>query len=169
MTCAPSEDSDQPGHLPSLIRVFAVHMKKPWVLSYPLSAQQRLWSDWADAQADLSLRWAHSHFVGFVKRRLMRVFFIFSGCIDVVSNRVDEMILSFVWCQKFQVDSVDFIEFLAHLSRRLTRWAYRMGLEPASVRACVRPHFQTWISPRPAGRLQPNFIWSIIGVGERLH
>ena len=23
--CAPSEDSDQPGHLPSLIRVFAVH------------------------------------------------------------------------------------------------------------------------------------------------
>ena len=29
--------------------------------------------------------------------------------------------------------------FLAHLSRRLTRWAYRMGLEPASVRVCVRP------------------------------
>ena len=24
------------------------------------------WSDWADAQADLSLHWAHSHFVGFV-------------------------------------------------------------------------------------------------------
>ena len=35
--------------------VFAVHMKKAWVLSYPLSAQQRLWSDWADVQADLSL------------------------------------------------------------------------------------------------------------------
>ena len=68
--CAPSEDSDQPGHLPSLIRVFAVCMKKPWILSYPLSAQQRLWSDWADAQADLSLRWAHSHFVGFVISRL---------------------------------------------------------------------------------------------------
>ena len=28
------------------------------------------WSDWADAQADLSLRWAHSHFVGFVMRQL---------------------------------------------------------------------------------------------------
>ena len=28
---------------------------------------------------------------------------------------------------------------LAHLSRRLTRWAYRMGLKPASIRACVRP------------------------------
>ena len=49
----------------SLIRVFAVRMKKAWVLSYPLSAQWRLWSDWADAQADLSLRWAHNHIVGF--------------------------------------------------------------------------------------------------------
>ena len=39
---------------------------KAWVLSYPLSAQRRLWSDWADAQADLSLRCPHSHFVGFV-------------------------------------------------------------------------------------------------------
>ena len=40
--CAPSEDSDQPGHPPSLVRVFAVRMKKTWVLSYPLSAQRRL-------------------------------------------------------------------------------------------------------------------------------
>ena len=42
MACAPSEDSDQPGHPSSLIRVFAVRMKKAWVLSYPLSAQRRL-------------------------------------------------------------------------------------------------------------------------------
>ena len=40
--------------------VFAVRMKKAWVLSYPLSAQQRLSSDWADAQTDLSLRWVQS-------------------------------------------------------------------------------------------------------------
>ena len=26
MVCAPSEDSDQPGHLPNLIRVFAVRL-----------------------------------------------------------------------------------------------------------------------------------------------
>ena len=71
MACAPSEDSEQPGHPPSLISIFAVRIKKAWVLSYPLSAQQRLWSDWADAQADLGLRWAHSHFVGFVTRRLI--------------------------------------------------------------------------------------------------
>ena len=69
--CAPSEDSDQPGHPPSLIRVFAVRMKKAWVLSYSLNAQRRLWSDWADAHADLSLRWAHSHFVGFVMLQLI--------------------------------------------------------------------------------------------------
>ena len=45
--------------------VLVVCMKKPWVLSYPLSAQRRLWSDWADAQADLSLRWAHKPFCWF--------------------------------------------------------------------------------------------------------
>ena len=49
----------------SLIRVFADHTKKPRVLSYPLSAQWRLWSDWADAQADLSLHWAHMPFCWF--------------------------------------------------------------------------------------------------------
>ena len=54
--CAPSEDLDQPGYLPSLMGVFAVRMKKAWVPSYPLSAQRRLCSDWADAQTDLSLR-----------------------------------------------------------------------------------------------------------------
>ena len=34
--------------------VFAVRMKKAWVLSYPLSAQRKLCSDWADAHADMS-------------------------------------------------------------------------------------------------------------------
>ena len=76
--CALSKDSDQPGHAPSLIRVFTVRMKKAWVLSYPLSAQRRLWSDWADAQADLSLHWVHTHFVGFVIRRLICHFVICS-------------------------------------------------------------------------------------------
>ena len=64
------------GHPPSLIRVFAVRMKEAWGLSYPLSAQQRLGSDWADAQADLRLRWAHSHFVCFVMRRLILSCFV---------------------------------------------------------------------------------------------
>ena len=65
MACAPSEDSDQPGHLPSLIRVFAVRMTKAWTLSYPVSAQRRFCSDWTDAQADLSLCCAHLSFCWF--------------------------------------------------------------------------------------------------------
>ena len=68
--------TDQPGHPPSLISVFAIPMKKAWILSFPLSAQRRLWSDWVDAEADLSLRWAHSHLVGFVMRRLKCILFI---------------------------------------------------------------------------------------------
>ena len=91
MACAPSEDSDQPRHAPSLIGVFAVHLKKAWVLSYPLSAKRRCWSDWADAQADLSLRWAHSHFVSFswggsfnpwIDCGSSSVHRVTSGCID---------------------------------------------------------------------------------------
>ena len=80
--CAPSEDSDQPGHPPSLIGVFAVRMKKAWTLSYPLSAQRRLWSDWADAQADLSLRWAHSHIVSFVMSRLICMVYVSAGSVQ---------------------------------------------------------------------------------------
>ena len=58
MTCAPSEDSDQPVHPPNLIRVFAAPQ---WVAYDPsfLHADSEDWSDLADAQADLSLRWAH--------------------------------------------------------------------------------------------------------------
>ena len=54
--CAPNEDSGQPRHPPSLIRVFAVcsvGSKGPKLSS---CGQWRLWSEWADAQADLSLR-----------------------------------------------------------------------------------------------------------------
>ena len=43
--------------------VSAVRTKKVGILRYPLSAQRRLWSDWADALVDLSLRWSHTHFV----------------------------------------------------------------------------------------------------------
>ena len=35
MTCAPSEDSDQPAHRRIPIRVFAVGVKKLWVIGYP--------------------------------------------------------------------------------------------------------------------------------------
>ena len=43
-----------------------------WVAKDPsfLHADSEDWSDWADAQADLSLRWAHIYIVGFDMRQL---------------------------------------------------------------------------------------------------
>ena len=70
MILEPRHDKSNKMGVRAVWSVFAVRMMKAWVLSYPLSAQRRLWSDWADAQADLSLRWAHRHFVGFVMSRL---------------------------------------------------------------------------------------------------
>ena len=58
MTVRPTKTQISQGICP-VWSVFTVRMKKAWVLSYPLSSQWRLWSDWADAQADLSLCWAH--------------------------------------------------------------------------------------------------------------
>ena len=57
------------------------------------------------------------------------------------------------------------LQFLAHLSQRLIRWAYSIPM----VCRCHLPHFQTWISLKPDGQSQPNFMCSITGVGERLH
>ena len=45
----------------SLSNSLPVGMKKTWFLSYPLSAQQRLWSD----LTNLSLHWAHMPFCWF--------------------------------------------------------------------------------------------------------
>ena len=70
--CAPSEDPDQPRHPPSLIRVFAVRSMGSWGPKVSSCGQRRLWSDWENAQANLSLRWTHSHFIGFVMRWLIR-------------------------------------------------------------------------------------------------
>ena len=59
------QDSIHIKNMLSLIRVFAVRMKKYWVLSFLLRALRRLWPGWTDAQADLSLRWAHRSFCWF--------------------------------------------------------------------------------------------------------
>ena len=59
MVCTPSKDSDQPGHPPSLIRVFTVRLKIDRFLSYSLSAQTLIKLGIHPLQADLSLRWAH--------------------------------------------------------------------------------------------------------------
>ena len=58
---SPSEDSDQP----RLIRDFAMHSMGSWGPKLSSCGQRRLWSDWADAHADLSLRFAHMPFCWF--------------------------------------------------------------------------------------------------------
>ena len=63
MMCAPSEDSDQPGHEESLVPLLPTER--------PAKTLIRLGGCIADAQADLSLRWAHGHFVGFDMSRLI--------------------------------------------------------------------------------------------------
>ena len=61
----PAKNQISLGIRPNLIRVFAVRMKKPWTLSYPLSASE---------DSDQTGRtW---HFVGFVMRRRI---YIYSG------------------------------------------------------------------------------------------
>ena len=82
MACAPSKDSDQPGHPPppSLIRVFAVRMKKAWVLSYPLSTQRRLirlgvcprstWVFTGRTVILLVLSWGGSYFNHYIYRNI---------------------------------------------------------------------------------------------------
>ena len=67
------------------IRVFAVRSMGSLVPKVSSCGQRRLWSDWADAQADLSLRWAHSHFVRFVMRRLILQFCTISYILASVS------------------------------------------------------------------------------------
>ena len=95
--CAPCEDSDQLGHPPSLIRVFAVRMKKAKVLRYPLSAKRRLWSDFMRiAKTMPRLIWVVAgrtcHFVGFVMRRLIcyyksKLFIMPPRNLDIITKR----------------------------------------------------------------------------------
>ena len=59
------------------------------------------------------------------------------------------------------------IVFLAHLSRRLIWWAYRIGRPPSSVvRRRRRPHSLNIFSSETTGPIKVNFIWSFYGMGE---
>ena len=75
MTCAPSGDSDQPGHLPILIRyiciqffIFQSHRNLSYLATHWVHIEDL--SDCADNHVDLILPWEPSHFVGFVMRWL---------------------------------------------------------------------------------------------------
>ena len=132
-----------------------------------------------DAQADPSLRWVYTHFVGFVMSRLKcfcspvkgallhRAFTMAPPPPTGRGGDNGENVPVFYLCIVPSVPHVS--RFLAHLSRRLTRWAYSIPMvhRPSVVVVC-RPHFQTWISLKPFGQSRSDIICSITGVGERL-
>ena len=79
-TYAPSEDSDQPAHSRSLIRIFRKCILANQGCKVSSCGQRRLWlgcagaQDYADAQADQSLRWAHTSEGTFSYVRLSYIF-----------------------------------------------------------------------------------------------
>ena len=89
--------------------VFSAHLMGSKGSNVFSCRQQRLWSVWADAQADLSLRWAHSHFVGFVMRWLIR----------------SVNILDSVW---HTLDLQTFCEVLGHKFQNFEEWCYSTTL-----------------------------------------
>ena len=95
--------------------VFAVRMKKAWVLSYPFSTQLSLCSDWVDAQTDLSLCWAHTHFVGFVMSWL--IYRIFCPNLVVLKFLWNKVLWHFqiIWINLYTLPCTNFSIFLCIL------------------------------------------------------
>ena len=83
----------------------SVRMKKALVLSYPLNAQRRLWSDWADAQADLSLRLAHMPFCRFCRALAQ---FYSSPLPFCASKRLCILIVAFPGCLRLYFLTINF-------------------------------------------------------------
>ena len=102
-------------HPPSLIRVFAVRMKKAWVLSYPLSAQLRL-IRLEDAQADLDLRLAHMPFCWFC-HAVARMLTVGAKLISIYYKQAISAVL-----------------FQRQMSRQVTNVLSDMSTQPISLR-----------------------------------
>ena len=66
-TCAISEDSDQPAHARSLIRVFADRVCLLQIPGYPKRDKQEALSYWVNVQVDRSLCWSHRSYCRFCR------------------------------------------------------------------------------------------------------
>ena len=93
--------------------------KKVWVLSYPLSTSED-WSDWADAQADLSVRKAHTHFVDFVMSWLVIKLKHFLYAIKVSSFLILNCFNAKLYLIRFEVSSALFLLITKNMSGRTT-------------------------------------------------
>ena len=81
-----AEDSDQPGHL----------LSAQWVAKDPnfLQVDSKDWSDWVDAQADLSLRCVHRSFCWFCCAVAQTLWSFYNNTVE----QVEEVLQSFHVC-----------------------------------------------------------------------
>ena len=79
-TCATNEDSGQPAHPHSLIRVFAVRMCLLQPPSYTKMNEEEPLPYWGDVQTDLNCCWSHWSYCRFC-RALAQLLWIFYQCI----------------------------------------------------------------------------------------
>ena len=88
MICAPSEDPDQPGHPPSPVWSES-SLCAQWVATDPmfLHGDSEDWSDWGDAQAELSLRWAQRSFCWFCHEAAQIYFTDVTKCNDQLKTK----------------------------------------------------------------------------------
>ena len=66
-TCVTSKDSDKPVHPPSLAKVLVYLFLDSLKAVEGTRYQRRLWSNCANVQADLSLRWSHKSYCRFYR------------------------------------------------------------------------------------------------------
>ena len=80
--------------------------------------QLRLWSDWADAQADLSLRWAHSHFAGFVMSYIVLISaFLYIDKKSLIGLWCGDVLSGLFTCHKLQYCHEAFTLFAFSISQ----------------------------------------------------
>ena len=106
------------GHPPSLIRVFAVCMKKPRVFRYPLTARWRLWSDWTHR----SFCWlcqAVAHFIFQIQTAMM-----------IPPRRIPKMTMATWWL----VENARFAQ-----SREKADWLDQWGTSSCGDVHCYKP------------------------------
>ena len=112
IACASSEDSDQPVHPHSLIRVFAANLKMLWTpLDYSKNTIWRLSSDCVAAQAKLSLRWAHMQFCLF-------------ACVEVLQPSQPNGVMSFILPWSISVFETFISAASGNIGKRNPRAAY---------------------------------------------
>ena len=101
MTCAPSEDSDQTRHTPSLIRAFAVCIKRVWVLASLQVHIEDSHQTWWMSRLIWFFTRLTGNFVGFIMLQLILLILLsFSGLtesIALLTSLREQLLESHCW------------------------------------------------------------------------